>query len=103
MFAKEVNNMILSPCGVNCEECSAYEKTCKGCREIAGRVWWAEYISTDICPIYKCCVNGNNSFDCGKCKQLPCKLYFDLKDPAITDEEHLVSINARTKLLKSKL
>ena len=90
---------MLSVCGVNCEGCSGFGKECAGCDLIEGKVCWAQYIGADVCPIYKC-VKEKNFANCGECSQIPCKLWFSLKDPAWSDEEHQKSINARLSVLK---
>jgi hypothetical protein len=38
--------------------------------------------------------------NCGKCSSLPCKMWYDLKDPSLSEEEHINSINERTNILK---
>ena len=33
--------MILSTCGLKCDECEFYNKTCTGCRNVKGSTFWA--------------------------------------------------------------
>lgn len=87
-------------CGVNCGECGEYGKTCEGCAVISGKVFWAGYMGSDICPIYDCCVGKRGLSHCGGCEELPCQIYFDTKDPRISDEEHRTGIERRVAALK---
>lgn len=92
---------MLSKCGINCSECYAYTKECAGCEEVSGKPFWTGHIGGGPCPVYKCC--GDKEYtNCGKCSQLPCKEWIDLKDPSLSDEEHMESINKRVKLLKGQ-
>lgn len=92
--------MKLCVCGVNCENCPHLGEECiDGCEALGGRVYWTCYISQDICPVYKCAKEKNYK-NCGDCGQLPCELWYSLKDPSYTDEEHIRSINERTIALK---
>lgn len=91
----------LSVCGCNCLTCEHYKKlNCAGCAEIKGRVWWASYISVEVCPVYNCVVNERKLEHCGKCHEIPCKIWRDLKDPSYTNEQHEASIIERVKILK---
>lgn len=94
--------MELSVCGANCQTCPYFQqKNCKGCNLIKGEVFWAKMVSAEICPVYDCVVNKHKYNHCGFCDELPCKLWKDLKDPSLSDEEHLQSINIRVQRLKS--
>lgn len=74
-----------SPCGARCVECTAFPKSCKGCRKIKGKVFWIQYTGDDQCPIWKCC-KENKRINCGECKELPCSRF--MKDPSISEEEN---------------
>ena len=91
-------------CAVMCEECNKHEdlknNPCKGCNALEGKVFWLKYFNMDICPIYSC-VKEKQLAHCGECAQLPCNIYFEMKDPASSDEQHQQSINDRVKILKS--
>lgn len=91
----------LTVCGCNCTECPQLGTQCNGCNAICGKVYWAAYIGTDICPIYKC-VGEKKLGDCGECAELPCKIWIDMKDPEWTDEQHQESIRVRVKALRDK-
>lgn len=94
---------MLSPCGVNCDVCKYLKKNCAGCRAIAGKVYWAEFVGLDTCPIYECCINKKSYEHCGHCEKLPCDIYYANQDPSTTDEEHRDSIKKRVKLLKEMM
>ena len=94
--------MMLTVCGADCETCHEYQKTCDGCQKLQGKVVWTEMIGTDTCPIYKCAVTDKKLAHCGQCKELPCHMFFDLKDPAMTDEEHLAGTKLRVARLKEQ-
>lgn len=91
----------LSPCGTTCPDCPSYEKSeCAGCSSIQGKVYWAPYVSATVCPVYNCVVNEKKLPHCGKCQDLPCKMWYDLKDPSYTDEQHEKSIRDRVERLR---
>ncbi|MGE5391193.1 MAG: DUF3795 domain-containing protein [Deltaproteobacteria bacterium] len=90
---------MLQVCGVNCEECPSYPEECKGCRAIQGKVFWVGYIGQEVCPMYKCCQDKGYEH-CGGCAELPCKMWYEIKDPTLADEEHIASINTRVSILK---
>ena len=102
--------MNLSICGIDCDvvcvECNKYNEEfaiepCKGCNAMRGKLFWTQYIGLDTCPIYNCCVNEKNLAHCGKCEELPCSIYFNTKDPSISDDVLEQSIKERTNILKS--
>lgn len=100
--------MNISVCGIDCdiacEICNKHEELatnhCKGCNAIEGKIFWTKYLGIDTCPIYNCCVNEKQLEHCGKCEELPCDIYFNTKDPSISDEEFEQSIKERSDLLK---
>ena len=90
---------MISVCGVNCEGCPHFHQDCAGCEALAGKVYWAQYIGADVCPIYKCV--GEKAYrNCGACPQIPCHIWVNLKDPSWSDEEHQKSIRDRLAVLK---
>ncbi len=92
---------MLSVCGIYCNSCAHLDIECAGgCDVLKGRVYWVQHIGAEICPIYKC-VKDNNQTDCGDCVKLPCETWFTLKDPALTEEEHQQSIQERVACLMS--
>ncbi len=93
--------MLVSPCGAICDECPFYNNTCTGCKNLDGKVFWAaDFTNNKICPMYDCAVNTKEFGSCSKCKELPCQLFFDMKDPNMSDEQHRESITKRVEVLK---
>ncbi|MCX6232198.1 MAG: DUF3795 domain-containing protein [Bacteroidetes bacterium] len=93
--------MLVSPCGINCDNCPFYKSGCEGCKNLKGKVFWsADFTGNGICPMYDCSVNNKNISNCGKCKDLPCDLYYNTKDPDISEEQHQKSILKRVSVLK---
>lgn len=89
-------------CGGKCSECNHYYGECKGCSILKGKVFWAAFVDDNgICPIYDCAVNSRGLTNCGECNELPCELYFKLKDPQLTDEKNKEEVCKKVKLLKS--
>jgi hypothetical protein len=88
-------------CGAICTDCPELHQKCEGdCETMKGKVYWAQYVGAEVCPVYKC-VSEHKYSSCADCDDIPCNLWFSLKDPALTDEEHQKSIEERVKLLKS--
>jgi hypothetical protein len=92
--------MMLSVCGLVCDECEFFNKTCTGCINVKGSTFWAADMPTKVCPLYDCSVNSKDLKNCGGCQELPCKLFLDMKDPNSTEEQHQESIKKRVALLK---
>lgn len=91
--------MIVNACGYYCEECQHLDNTCEGCNQVKGKPFWTVYYESDSCPIYVCAKTKKLSH-CGKCPELPCKIWYELHDPSLSDEEHLSSIEKRSALLR---
>jgi len=89
-------------CGVDCEGCPHFKGECAGCHAIQGKVYWAQYIGAEECPIYKC-VKDKNLANCGMCTEMPCQIWLSLKDPAWSEEEHQKSIQDRVTALENFL
>jgi len=90
---------MINKCGCSCETCHSFQKECPGRNEVGGKPYWTQYIGGATCPVYACCDDKAYS-NCGKCSALPCKLWFKIKDPSLSDEEHLRSIKERVCNLK---
>jgi hypothetical protein len=89
---------VLNVCGAECAGCVLL-KDCKGtCTEIQGKVFWTKYMGMEVCPIFKC-VSDHKYKNCGDCTKIPCELWFSLKDPSSTDEQHRQSVSDRVKKL----
>jgi hypothetical protein len=90
---------MLCVCGASCERCPHLYVECKtDCENLQGKVYWAKFIGADVCPVYQC-VKDHGYTNCGDCEKLPCEIWFTLKDPSMTNEEHQQSIADRVKLL----
>ena len=91
---------IISACGANCNECRFYKNMCEGCFKVTGQPFWTADIFEDkTCPLFKCCVNEKKLIHCGKCSDLPCNLFYEMKDPEMSDEEHKKSVINRVDAL----
>lgn len=88
----------LSCCGTKCSECGCYGSMCKGCNESAGKVFHAP--KRQACPIYECSVNKKKQAGCGDCKNLPCDVWRNTKDPSMSEEEFENNIRQRVENLK---
>ena len=96
--------MIISACGLICDECPLYDKTCAGCLEVKGQTFWAkDAIPNKICPLYDCAVNVKRFKDCGVCPELPCRMFVEQKDPHSSEEEHKAGIVKRVTVLKGRV
>ena len=94
--------MILSACGLKCDECEFFNASCTGCIDVKGSTSWAKEMMPDkTCPLYNCSVNVKKLMNCGGCSDLPCQMFQNMKDPNSTDEEHQKSILTRVAALKS--
>jgi len=94
--------MQLSPCGIACEECHLKETCGGGCHAIKGKPFYLQDFGMEVCPLYDCPVNKKGFMTCGECPELPCQLFYDWKDPEMTEEAHLQSVKDRTDALKAK-
>jgi len=95
--------MDISACGLKCTECQFFNNPCAGCYKVEGKTFWAlEAMPKKVCTLYNCAVQERKYKSCGECIELPCKKFKDLKDPKITEEQHLAGIDKRVDLLKSK-
>jgi len=94
--------MIISACGLKCNECEFFGKTCDGCINVKGQTFWAkENMPNKTCPLYNCSVNEKEYKDCGGCAELPCKMFREMKDPNSTEEEHQQSLIRRVDILRN--
>ena len=94
--------MLLSPCGADCESCT-YHKNCGGCCTIKGKPFYLRDVGVEVCPMYDCPVNKKGYKSCAECPELPCQIFYDWKDPSMTDEAHINSIDKCVKALKDSL
>lgn len=91
---------MITRCGLDCRDCYAYPNDCPGCKVVAGKPAWAESIGEEQCQLYQCSA-AKAYAHCGQCNELPCKMWYDLKDPSLSDEGHLQAINERIERLRS--
>jgi len=91
-------------CAVACVECNKIEELqknpCKGCNAEEGRIFWTKLMGLEVCPIYSC-VKDKQLKHCGECAELPCNIYFDMKDPTFSEEQHQQGIKDRVENLKN--
>ena len=60
----------LAPCGVLCEACPSFDKTCNGCSSENQK---QKRKSKWNCKIRKCCYEEMNVEYCGYCSSFPCE------------------------------
>ena len=75
------------PCGLNCEVCEYLPEQCKGCGCVEGKPFWSVQVPSGICPLYDCCRNQRELEHCGQCEEFPCEMFFEFRDPNLSDEE----------------
>lgn len=90
----------ISVCGLDCSSCPEFGKQCEGCKKISGKVFWTTHFGLEKCPMHKCCTDVHGLEHCGLCEKLPCQTYFDMRDPAYSEDEHLEGIDRRVKVLR---
>ena len=91
-------NDLISCCGTDCSKCYCFGKLCKGCNALCGKVFHAP--EGKECPIYYCCKIEHKFESCGECDKLPCKLILDTRDPNMSDEEFMKSVEDRVNRLR---
>ncbi len=92
--------MEISNCGLICEECGFYQQKCGGCYKVGGQTFWARELPEKICPLFDCSTKKKQLKNCGDCKELPCKIFIELKDPNVSEEDHKKMLDIRVKRLK---
>ncbi|MCL2508587.1 MAG: DUF3795 domain-containing protein [Oscillospiraceae bacterium] len=95
--------MLLSPCGIDCEACQMKESCGGGCQICGGKPFYIKDFGVETCPMYDCSVNKHGYKTCAECPEVPCQIFFDWKDPGMTDEQHVSAVNANVALLKESL
>ncbi|MEN8155290.1 MAG: DUF3795 domain-containing protein [Acidobacteriota bacterium] len=90
------------PCGLYCGDCEYLGKQCKGCGYVEGKPFWTIHVPTGICPIHDCCRNQKELEHCGLCEELPCKIFLELRDPDISDEDFERSLKTREEALRRR-
>ncbi|NLW17153.1 MAG: DUF3795 domain-containing protein [Firmicutes bacterium] len=90
---------MLARCGLDCSACYAYSQDCSGCNAVDGKPFWTREVGIEQCELYRCSVTKNYAH-CGHCQELPCKMWYDLKDPPLSDEQHQENIQERVRRLR---
>jgi len=94
---------MVSACGLMCNECPFFNNQCSGCFKVEGKTFWAiDHLPEKVCPLFDCSINQKGFSSCGDCSELPCQKYNDLRDPSISEEEHIASISKRVEVLRRK-
>lgn len=91
---------LISVCGTDCSACYCFGKMCNGCNSCKGKVFHAP--EGKACPIYDCVRNNKCMQNCGECGEIPCKLWFDTREPKFSDEEFKENIAMRVQTLKKE-
>ena len=92
------DNELISCCGSDCSTCYCYGKMCLGCNAACGKVFHCP--EGEECKIYHCCRTVNGYKSCGECDKLPCDLILNTRDPNMTEEEFMKSVEERVNRLK---
>ena len=93
--------MNISPCGINCDACPLNEQCGGACQQTCGKPFYIKAFGVEQCPIYDCSVNKHGYTTCGECTLVPCQLFFDWRDPSMSEEEHKKAIEGNVALLKT--
>ena len=91
-------NERISCCGSDCGACSCAGSLCKGCNASCGKVFHAP--SGKACPVFDCCRIRNGFHSCGECGKLPCGLILGTRDPGLSEEEFMKTVDERVKRLR---
>jgi hypothetical protein len=98
-----MSNVNYAPvCGIYCGSCRFLGQQCKGCGYVEGKPFWAVEVPGGVCPLYACCHNQKHLEHCGLCADFPCKMFTDLRDPNMSDQEFQQSLRERVQDLKRR-
>ncbi|PKL58615.1 MAG: hypothetical protein CVV33_10585 [Methanomicrobiales archaeon HGW-Methanomicrobiales-4] len=86
-------------CGLWCDDCNHFEEDCQGCSDAGGCVFWTDFVDTETCPVYICCVEKKGLPHCGYCDEMPCERYARFRDPDQTDEEIKINLKKQNEEL----
>ncbi len=89
-------------CGIYCGNCGYLGEQCAGCGYAEGKPFWTTQIPSGICPLYDCCRNQKQLEPCGRCEDLPCTIFQELRDPNMSDEKFEKSLEERQNSLKRR-
>jgi hypothetical protein len=82
-------------CGIYCGSCELLDKQCRGCGYVDGKPFWTEQFGVRVCPLHDCCRNSRRLEHCGLCADFPCKVFLEMRDPSMSDEEARKSLEGR--------
>ena len=91
-------NELISCCGADCGACDCYGEMCKGCNAVCGKVFHAP--AEKACPVYDCCRIQHGFYSCGECEKLPCDLILGTRDPSLSEEEFMKTVDERITRLR---
>lgn len=95
---KENKWNLVAPCGLYCQECSAFlNGKCGGCR--SGRGLSKKY--RKYCQIYEC-LNNKKIKICLGCKAFPCKFFDFFKAERLEESSWFLDIWSNMKQIKEK-
>lgn len=86
-------------CGLWCDDCEHFETDCPGCSRGGGCVFWTEYVDTEACPVYICCVEERHLPHCGYCDEMPCEKHTRFSNPGVTPGERDEELRQQKKEL----
>lgn len=93
--------MEMTKCGIYCAtDCKAYKTECEGCVELKGKISWAVYYNKTHCPIFECATSKGFA-NCSQCKEAPCQIWMETRDPSFSDEAFAQDIARRLKNLSA--
>ena len=102
MSLMDINRAYVPACGIYCGDCEYLGKQCEGCGLVQGKPFWADQVPGGVCPIHDCCCNKKELEHCGLCPDFPCKIFTDLRDPGMSDEEFTESLSSRKCALATR-
>ena len=89
-------------CGIYCGSCELLGKQCKGCGYVDGKPFWTEQFGVRVCQLHDCCRNSRHLEHCGLCADFPCKVFLEMHDPSMSDDEARKSLEARQADLRRR-
>lgn len=66
-------------------------------RIVDGKPFWARLMNIEVCPLSDCCRNQKQLEHCGLGKDLPCKMFLELRNSNMDDDEFEKSLDFRQK------
>jgi Protein of unknown function (DUF3795) len=66
-------------------------------------MFWTAELKMELCPLYDCCMHKKRLEHCRECTELPCELFRNFHDTALTPQEAQKAVIERQEsLLKRK-